>query len=463
METATAAPPRPNLTLIRHQAQVINAPWNKQVAGIDCFIHVAGYASGKTFGDCALALNLVRRYHAHEVSIGIGATSQIFLKKTLLNDLFRLFNRFGIPYDFNAQTGIIQVDRMQFMCIGTEQPDLIYGYNYHAFINDEIDELPHQKALDSRKAISERTRLVFPDGRQPFELYSSTAQGYKGLYQIVSEMQEKGEPHVLIRGETIAAVKAGILSRKKYDSWVRMYNENERLAFLEGRFVNLNTGRVYYDYDDDMNRMKVEPFRVQSDDVIHVGQDLNTGYSMGTAYVKRIWNGRPRLFVVAEWSFPNIGHAPKIMRQAFRDNEICWYPDASGREIMAGYKAEIREQDIEMRLAKRNPSRVDRIFVMNKMFHDQLLFLFPHIKRLSMALKVRQYDDKGDAEKGKGPDAPDHPCDSAEYAAWRIVRMDPDFEDIYSATRMGRNKVSDSEPVFINGMFQEGETDDGEN
>lgn len=231
METAT--PLKPNLTLIRHQAQVFNAPWNKQLAGIDTFVHVAGYASGKTYGDCAVALNLIRRYHAHEVTIGIGATSQIFLKKTLLNDLFRLFNRFGIPYDFNSQTGIIQVDKMQFMCIGTDQPDLIYGYNYHAFLDDEIDELEHQKALDSRKAISERTRRIFPDGRQPFQLYSSTAQGYKGLYQIVSEMAERGEPHVLIRGETIAAVKAGILSRKVYGSWVRMYNEEERMAYLE--------------------------------------------------------------------------------------------------------------------------------------------------------------------------------------------------------------------------------------
>ena len=69
---------------------------------------------------------------------------------------------------------------------------------------------------------------------------------------------------------------------------------------------------------------------------------------MGTAYVKR----DDTLYVVNEWSFTNIGHAPKIMRRAYPENESLWYPDVSGKEIMAGYKEEIREHEIECASAR---------------------------------------------------------------------------------------------------------------
>ena len=421
------------ITLFRHQAQFYSAPWNPQAAGVDYHFHIAGYGAGKSYGDCALILNLVRRYHNHEVTIGIGGTSLMFLKKTLLLDLFRIFNFYGIPYDFDKQSGVIKVNRMQFMCIGVENPDTIYGYNYHAFIDDELDELPQLKAVEAAKAIMERTRLVFPDGRQPFQAYSSTAQGYKGLYQVVMDLKDKGEPTVLIRGETRFNT---LLSRKVIERWSRLYNENERMAFLEGRFVNLTTGRVYAEYDESKCRTGVKPFPIGVQDIVHVGQDLNLGYSFGTAIVKRAGV----LYVTRVWSFPVIGRAPGIMRAAYPQSEIRWYPDASGNEIIAGYAAEVRQAGIKTRIGTINPSVLDRIFVVNKLLATGRMKIFdvPETAPISMALKVRQYNESGDPEKGKGPNAPDHAADSLEYPTWRIVSADPEFADIWSSTRAGR-------------------------
>lgn len=421
----------PNLKLFRHQAQFFSAPWNPHVKNVDYFFHVAGYAAGKSYGDCGLIVNMIRRYHDKEVTIGIGGTSLMHLKKTLLLDLFRIFNRFGIPYDFDKQSGIIQIDKMQFMCIGVENPDTIYGYNYHAFIDDEIDELPHQKAMDAHKAISERTRLVFPDGRQPFMAFSSTAQGYKGLYQIVEERKEKREPSLLIRGETRFNT---LLSKKVIDRWYRMYTDNERLAFLEGRFVNLTTGRVYYAYDEVKHFLRVAPFKIEPSDCIHVGQDLNTGFSRAVAVIIR----GDKIYAVKRWSFPQIGLAPKLIRQSFPANEIRWYPDATAAEIIAGYSQEVRAADLQIRMATFNPSRLDRIFFVNKLFASDCMFLVPGCEPLSMALKIRQYDDKGDPEKGKGPDAPDHDTDALEYVVFRLIIGNTMFRDILQASRIGR-------------------------
>lgn len=403
------------------------------------FFVVAGYASGKTYGDDALILNLIRRYNKYEVMIGIGGPSLIFLKKTLLLDLFRLFGSYGVPYAWDKQSGVISVNKMQFMCLGTENPQDIYGYNFHAFIEDEIDELVHEKATEAKQAISERTRLVFPDGRQPFEVYSSTAQGYKGLYQIVNDLHDRGEPHVLIRGETKTAVKAGILSAQKYEAWRKMYNENERLAYLEGRFVNLTTGRVYYGYDESKNRLLAIPFTIEPNDLVRVGQDFNTGYSRGCAGVVR----GGKIHIVHLFDFKEIGHAPRMIRTAFPPNVLKWYPDASGYEIVLGYSKEVKQYDISCRVGSINPSIVDRVFFINKLFEMGRLVLWPNCGPLAMALKVRQYDDKGNPEKGKGPTAPDHWCDSLEYLVWRIVQEDAEFKDLWEATRAERKQITD--------------------
>jgi hypothetical protein len=325
---------------------------------------------------------------------------------------------------------------MLFVEIAMSNPDLIYGYNFSAFIGDEIDELTQEKALEVFRAAQERTRVTFPDGRAPFLVFMTTAQGYRGMYQIVNDLDEKGVEYWMVRGRTYDN-KA--LSPRYFRRLESIYNETERLVFLEGMFANLTTGRVYYGYDEERNRLKTIPFAIEPNDLIRIGQDFNVGYSCGTAIVKR--DGV--LHVCKVWSFGEIGHAPKMIRTDFPPNVIEWYPDASGVEIVAGYSKEVRENGIQLRIGTINPSVVDRIFFVNKLFEMGKLVLWPNCGPLSMALKVRQYNDKGDPEKGKGPTAPDHRCDSLEYVVWRIVSRDPEFLDLWSAGRIGRKTITD--------------------
>ena len=417
-----------------NQGALFAAPWRKPDIGY--FIHVAGYASGKTYGDASLVLNLIRRYSRFEVNIGIGGTSFMFLKKTLLVDLFRLLNTWGIPYDFDRQSGIITIDKMQIMCIGVENPDTIYGYNFHAFIDDEIDELPHQKATEAARAIMERTRLKFPDGRDPFRVYSSTSQGYKGLYGIVEDLKEKKVPHVLIRGET----RMNTLLPKSYvNDLYRAYTAEQRMAWLEGRFVNLTSGRVYPSYDESKHMMKVPAFAIEPNELVRIGQDLNAGYSRGTATVTR--DGV--IHVVRIFEFAEIAHAPKMIKEAFPSNIVEWYPDSSGAEIIQGYSAEIRAAGIQTRIGSVNPSVVDRIFFINKLFDMGKLVLWPNCGPLAMALKVRTFDDHGDPEKRQGPTDPSHYADSLEYVAWRIVSRDEAFRFLWDLGRLGRKQITD--------------------
>ncbi len=415
------------VTLWRHQAQLIRAPY--KYLDVRNFFLIGGFGCGKTSSDVFLILSLIDRYSDHGIQVGVCGTTITLLRKTLISELERYLVLLNISYSYDKQANIMTIGRMQFVFIATETPSLIYGYNLSISIVDELDELEASKAMDAFKAIHERTRVTLPDGRKPYLVFTSTAQGYSGLYTILMQLREVKQKYFLIRGLT-KDNKA--LDPEYVKSLYELYDENERKAYLEGYFVNLHTGRVYGDYNPDVNL--IPSFDVEPFEQIFVGQDLNAGFNTAVALIKR--NGR--LYVVKEFSFPSIGHAPHIIRMTFPTNPIMWFPDASAKEIITGYLAEIRNEDIELRVGAQNPSVVDRVFFLNKMFKSQLLYVCSSCKDTDNALKTRQFNDKGEPEKGKGALAPDHVCDSLDYVLWRIMQSDMDFRAIWELSRSAK-------------------------
>ena len=293
---------------------------------------------------------------------------------------------------------------------------------------DEVDELPEMKAIEAHKALSERTRLTLPAGRKPFIMYFSTVHGYRGLYKIVQELKSNNLPNVLVRGLTKNNTS---LDPQYVKNLYAIYDEQERLAYLEGRFVNLQSGRVYGNYDEET--CKCKPFEITPDMTIYVGQDLNSGFSKATAVVKK----DKTLYIIHGWSFKEVGGAPALMRAAFPKNEILWFPDCSGKEILKGYKQEIFDNGIQCRIGSSNPRILDTVFYVNKLFKLGKLKIFDckATNDVSEALKVQAYNDMGQPEKGKGENDPDHYTDSVRYVIYRIVRSDPDFMDLKELSR----------------------------
>jgi hypothetical protein len=314
------------------------------------------------------------------------------------------------------------------MLIATGQPNDIYGPNINICLCDEIDELPETKAIEAHKALSERTRITLPDGRKPFLMYFSTVHGYRGLYKIFQKLRNDKVKFCLIRGLTKNNTS---LDPQYVKNLYAIYDENERLAYLEGMFVNLQAGRVYSEYDEAKHRIK--GFDVTGDYTVMIGQDLNSGFSKAVAVVKR----DKKLYIARGWSFKELGSAPQTMRTTYQENQILWFPDTAGKEIIKGYKEEIIDWGIQCRIGSTNPRILDRVFYINKMFRMGLLYVFDckETDELSEALKVRAYNDLGQPEKGKGEHSPDHYCDALEYVIYRIVRSDPDFLKLKELSR----------------------------
>ena len=420
-------PKKPNIiTPFIHQRQMISAPW--ACPEVSYFELCGGYGCGKSNTIVFLIITLSKRYQGQDVTIALCSTTITLLNKTVILELAKLLKKTGSLFDYNQKDNIITIGTVRFLLIATGQPTDIYGPNVNITLCDEIDELPEQKAIEAHKALSERTRITLPDGRKPFIMYFSTVHGYRGLYKVVQELKESHLPNVLVRGLTKNNTS---LDPDYVKRLYAIYDEQERLAYLEGRFVNLQSGRVYGNYDEET--CKCAPFEILPTDTVYVGQDLNSGFSKGTAVIKR----DKTLYIVRGWSFKEIGGAPALMRQSFPKNQILWFPDCSGKEILKGYKEEIVSNGIECRIGSSNPRILDTVFYVNKLFKMGRLKVFDcrETDEVSEALKVQAYNDMGQPEKGKGEKDPDHFTDSVRYVIYRIVRSDPDFLNLKELSR----------------------------
>ena len=415
-----------NIRPFMHQFQIVSAPL--AFPDFDWFILAGGYGCGKSFSIVLCILDIVRRYNGHDVSVGIGSITITLAQKTIYKDLEAILKRSHSQYRYNAKDNILTIGTVKFFFIAIEQPGNIYAYNLNIFLCDEIDELSQQKVLEANKAIRERTRLTLPGGRIPYIMYFTTVQGYRGLYNVVQTLKKAGQKYVLVRGETRFNTT---LSPSYVKSLYAIYDENERMAFLEGRFVNLRAGRVYPDFDEE--KCICKPFEIKSSDIVYIGQDLNSGFSKAAAVVKK----DKKLYIIHGWSFKEIGTAPAIMRNTFTQNEILWFPDCSGKEVLKGYRQEIIDCGIQCRIGSANPRIIDRVFYVNKLFRLGLLKVFDtkETEIIREALKTRQYAENGQPEKGKGEDAPDHISDALEYVIYRLVRSDADFMNLKELSR----------------------------
>jgi hypothetical protein len=345
-----------DLSLFVHQRKLIK--WPYEYPDLEFIFLLGGYACGKSMADVAAIFSIVKRYNGHQIVCAICSTTITLFRKTIWLDLVKWLVLAKIPYRYDKQENVLQIGTVKFLIIPTEQPESIYGPNVSISIFDEIDELPQSKALLAFEAISERTRIPLPDGRKPYMIFTTTAQGLKGVYQITEELRQKDMNFAIIRGLTKDNTS---LDPAYYQRLWNLYDENERRAYLCGEFVNLSAGRVYPGYDE--ATCQIGDIEVKDDDTIYVGQDLNSGYSRAVAIIKR----DSKLYAVKDFSFKDIGKAPHILRSAFPTQRILWYPDSSGKEIIKGYVDEVRSQDIELRFGGANPSILDRIFIVNKM------------------------------------------------------------------------------------------------
>lgn len=300
-------------------------------------------------------------------------------------------------------------------------------HNCCAFI-DELDELPTYNAMAVVKACNDRCRQIIPDCREPFLAFATTSQGLKGTYQTCMSFKNTGMPFMIIRGRT----KDNTFLPKEYvASMYKIYNEKEIECLLEGKFISIDSGLVFPDYDPAKNKLDVDLYdTVTADDVVFIGQDFNGFGNYAMAMIIRY----DSIVIIKEYKLPDMRRAPEVFRHDFPTADIVWIPDMTYKDHFSEFKKELHSYNIRIAYRRCNPLVNDRNFACNKLFHAEKLFICPICTMTDNGLMTHQKDKKTGAPMKGGDKAPDHLNDCLGYAVHYMLSWCRPLKPLYNVT-----------------------------
>lgn len=295
---------------------------------------------------------------------------------------------------------------------------------------DELDELDTQTAMAVVKSINDRTRQQIEGMRSCFIVFTTSSQGLKGTYQTVMHFNKNNIGYVLIRART----KDNIYLPKDYvQNMYSIYNEKERDCLLEGKFISIDSGLIFPDYDPKNNKLDLDLYdfvRNNPEYTIYIGQDFNGFGNNAVAFT--VLEGS--IIAIKDYEFPDIRRAPEVFRYDFPENRIVWVPDMTYKEHFSEFKKELKIFRIDLALRSCNPLVGDRNFACNKLFVAQRLFICPMCKGMETTLLTWQKDPRtGQPSKG-GKGAPDHKGDCLGYVVHYLLSWKKELKYLYRVT-----------------------------
>lgn len=393
-----------------------------------CFC--GGYGSGKSWaGCCALAM------HFWEWP-GIDA---LYLAPTYpqIRDIFyptvaEAFAEWGLSVVVKAAAHDVLVydgagnARGTIRCRSMDRPETIVGFKAGVALMDELDTLAVDKAEAVwRKAIA-RMRYNVP-GLQNRVYVATTPEGFRFTYrqfvQAVRERPELAARYGIVHASTWD--NAGHLPADYIPSLMASYPEQLIKAYLEGEFVNLESGTVYGAYDRTANASAES---IQSSEPVFVGMDFNVGKMAAVLFVLR--QGAPHAVAEIVGAYDTPDMISRLQEMLWEHDGARWrrtrtirvYPDASGqarKTVNASLSdlALLRDAGFSVAVGSINPAVRDRVNAVNAMLCNaegarRLRINADACPTLAEALERQAYDKSGAPDKSSGYD---HILDAAGY------------------------------------------------
>ena len=333
--------------------------------------YVAGFGSGKTWAGCA---GQAKHFYEHpRINAGYFAPTYPQIRDIFYPTMEEVAHDWGMTakvHQANHEVSLHQAGRYMgtILCRSMEDPGSIVGFKIgHAQV-DEIDVMQKEKALNAWRKILARMRYKV-DGLKNGVDVTTTPEGFRFVYdQFVKAGRET---------PSLAALY-GLVQASTYDnevylpddyipSLLQSYPAQLIDAYINGQFVNLQTGTVYAAYHREKNRCHDT---IQPGEPLFVGMDFNVGKMAAVVHVKR--DGKPRAVaeVVNGYDTPAM---IATLKGRFPGHQIRVYPDASG-----GSRKTVNASETDLALLRgagfvvvappTNPPVKDRINAMNGMF-----------------------------------------------------------------------------------------------
>lgn len=401
---------------------------------------VAGYGSGKTWvTGMSSCINYAK---FPKVNQGYFAPTYPQIRDIFYPTIEEVAAQFGFNVDIKFGNKEVHFYRGEnylgtTLCRSMDKPETIVGFKIgHATI-DELDTLSTEKAELAWQKIIARMRYNVEGLKNGIDI-ATTPEGFKFTYKaFVKQLMENPDlkkNYGIIHASTYENERN--LPPDYIPSLFEAYPEQLRDAYIDGQFVNLTSGTVYYGFDREKNNSNEE---IEGFEPLYIGMDFNVDNMAATIFVQRgrVWHAVEELKDI--FDTPEIA---RIINERWgKRRNITIYPDASGKNRKSVGASEsdlsiLRSYGFEIKAKSRNPFVKDRINAANKAFEDGYVMVnCKNCPTTAACLEQQAYDKNGEPDKRSGFD---HQNDATTYPiAFEMPIKKPDYNNTTNAMPAG--------------------------
>jgi len=328
----------------------------------------------------------------------ITANSYSQLKKATLVKVFQLLEELGIDYEYKQQDAILIIGEATIYCLSMEKYDLLRGIEVGWAWSDEC-------AFYKEEAFHVLIGRI-RDNRAPCQWKGTTTpNGYNWLHSAFVEKPYKSSKIVFSSTNENALNLADVY----IESLRELYDDRLASQELDGQFVNLNSGNVYYNFDRKQHCKPINP----GDMPIFTGLDFNVHPLCGAHVVEK--NGIIQVFSELYLEDSNTFEAAKEIIKSFPMKAVYVIPDDSGNKRKTSSNTTdheiLRRANLHV-LSFKNPGIKDRYNNINRLLHHGKLFIDPKCVKLIADLEKLTYENTDPMLS--------HASDALGYVCWHL-------------------------------------------
>ena len=363
----------------------------------DYTLFCGGLGSGKTFAGGGWAMHMLHEYPKAKGLITANSYSQ--LQKATLPVFFEVLDMFGIDYRYKSQAGEIHVGDTVIYAISMEKYDLLRGIEIGWAWSDEC-------AFYKEEAFNVLIGRI-RDKKGPCQWKGTTTpNGFNWLYTVFVESPLPSSKVVYSRTTDNLAN----LPEKYVRTLQAQYDERLAQQELEGQFVNLSSGKVYYSFD----RRESLAEHDGTNYPVFCGLDFNVHPLCGV-FAHQTPDGK--IYITGEiyQKDSNTFEAAKEILTRYPYALVNVVADDSGSKRKTSSKNTdheiLRRANINV-LQFRNPLVKDRYNNINRLLSKGLLKIDPKCKKLIEDLEKLTYDNTDPMLS--------HISDALGYVCWHL-------------------------------------------
>ena len=373
---------------------------------------VAGFGAGKT--EAAVLRSILGLLRNPGCNRGFYEPTYDLIRMIAFPRFEATLNELGIAYTLvKSPSNYIDIHGYGVIYFRSmDNPSRIVGYEHADADVDELDTLKKDDAAYVWRQILARNRQKKQSGETNTVGVTTTPEGFRFVYETWKKTPKPDYQIIQAPTESNPHLPPDYISGLR-----EIYPEHLLAAYLDGSFVNLNSGTVYASYNRTAHNTN-EAIRKDEKgaEPLFIGCDFNVTKQAATVYVRR--DGGSQWHAVDE--LVNMYDTPemiRIIKERYDGHKIYIYPDASGkaRKTVNASLSDIsllESAGFTVRVNSKNPSVRDRIMATNAALEGGRIFISTKAcPTVAQSLEQQVYKN-GEPDKTSGND---HQNDATTY------------------------------------------------